>query len=54
MILRVLSNIVRTHLEQMQQEVRMILEQKTTSSEQIERISGTTRAYGAYLIPGIR
>lgn len=53
--LRVLSNIVGTHLEmQMQHETRMILEQKTTSSEQIERISGTMRDYGACLIPGTR
>ena len=52
MSLRVLSNMVGTHLEmQMQHETRMILEQKTTSSEQIARISGTMRDYGTYLIP---
>lgn len=53
--LRVLSNMVGTHLEmQLQHETRMILEQKTTSSEQIERLSGTMRDYGAYLLRGIR
>lgn len=53
--LRVLSNMVGTHLEmQLQHETRMILEQKTTSSEQIERLSGMMRDYGAYLLRGIR
>ena len=53
--LRVLSNMVGTHLEmQLQHETRMILEQKTTSSEQIERLSGTMRDYGAYLLREIR
>ena len=49
--LRVLSNMVGTHLEmQLQHETRKILEQKTTCSEQMERISRMMGDYGAYLL----
>ena len=48
---RILGRVVMAHLEvQLQHETRMILEQRTTSNEQIERISNMMREYGAYPI----
>ncbi|KAL8860977.1 MAG: hypothetical protein Q9178_002490 [Gyalolechia marmorata] len=44
----VLSNLLRVHLtQQLQHETRLILEQKTTSTQQMDRIRGLVADYGA-------